>query len=101
MQLYERLIAALLIPGLSVMCAQSGGSPAFDVASIKPADSSLDPGPSKRIQYTPEGLKIYGATVSRLIHEAYQVPEGLIVGAHTWALDKAFDVLAKSAAPAD
>jgi uncharacterized protein (TIGR03435 family) len=98
---YERLITSLLIAGVSVTYAQSGGGPAFDVASIKPADESLDPGPGKRVQYTPGGMKIYGATVSRLIREAYQVPETLIVGAPTWALNDRFDVFAKAAGPAD
>ncbi|HUB82095.1 MAG TPA: TIGR03435 family protein [Bryobacteraceae bacterium] len=95
------VISSLLCASLSITCAQSGGGRAFDVASIKPANLSLDPGPGKRLQYTPGGMKIYSVTVSRLIREAYRVPETLIVGAPTWSLNDQFDVVAKAAGPAD
>ena len=81
---------------------QTGESPTFDVASIKPCPTPPDrslPGP--RVRYTPDGITASGVRLDVLVMEAYQFPPVLIQGLPGWTASDLFDLNAKAARPAE
>ncbi len=97
-------LAALLIPlaigaTAPVLRAQApavaGGSPAFEVASIKP---NLGSDLARRFEATPGGrVNLINLTPREMIFRAYQTQDHLVVGGPPWLNADRFDIVAKAA----
>jgi uncharacterized protein (TIGR03435 family) len=92
-------VGASMMPGLLAQSAQlttpGAGSPAFEVASIKPNKSGsrllmMQPQPGGRFAAT-------NVTLGMLIRNAYQLPPFRILGGPNWMESDRFDIAAKAA----
>jgi bla regulator protein BlaR1 len=98
------VFTALAAFGQSGFGQSTAPPPAFDVASIKPADPSF---PGMRVQITPGGtLNATNVTVKLLIQQAYDVRDFQISGGPGWLSTERYVISAKmddssSAAPED
>jgi uncharacterized protein (TIGR03435 family) len=72
--------------------------PAFEVASVKPAQPS--PGDSSSVKTDAGRVSARYVTLKRLMRGAYNLPEAQIVGAPKWAAEERYDIDAKAAGPA-
>jgi uncharacterized protein (TIGR03435 family) len=75
--------------------AQAPPQPAFEVASIRPADPSDKPG---RLEIAPGGrLELDGVTVKMLVQQAYAISGYRIQGGPAWLDSTRYNVVAKAA----
>lgn len=86
--------------------AKAIAAPQFDVASIKPANRSAQPGRAAMalrptVNTGPEGLSSRSATVKDLIAAAYGIETYQIWGGPAWLDSDRFEVVAKSDKPAN
>jgi uncharacterized protein (TIGR03435 family) len=72
--------------------------PAFDVATIKPADPSSHGGATAWIQASPDELKMMGS-LKTFLKNAYGIEDDQIAGGPKWLDDDLFEIDAKGSSP--
>jgi uncharacterized protein (TIGR03435 family) len=91
-------VLASIVAGQSgASSAQTPGSPAFEVASVKPNRS--DTGQRMDMGSVPDRVSLMGATVGQLINVAYNVALARITGGPQWLSTDRFDVIARADMP--
>lgn len=87
-----RVTGALLLLSGGLVCAQQASAPAFEVASIKPADPN-----ERRIMMRGDRgtVNLTGVTLTMLVQQAYDVRDFQISGGPGWMNSDRYNIIAK------
>jgi uncharacterized protein (TIGR03435 family) len=88
-----RILTLVVVVVLAVAVTAQEPRPTFEVASVKPTP----PGRGGASLYgpQPEGYRMYGASLTQLIQQAYGLAPYQVVGEPDWARRQAFTIEAK------
>jgi uncharacterized protein (TIGR03435 family) len=97
----SRGVLVALILSLTLGTVNAEQTPAFDVASIRPAPSQVQPGRaaadgSGRVSFLHDGVSGRNLTARRIIMEAYHFAKQQVLGGPDWLDSASYDVEAKA-----